>query len=657
MVAGNEQGKILFDSLLQPHETFQEHLKTGKPFHLILDNGMLLKGSPLEGGTEFLIEWHELSETETRLALLQAVSKSVNSSLILEEIFDSLGEVLRTFIPFDAGTIVILDESQNSTRVVVSLDARGQAEIKGDSNIFAGYDLLIDTLLHRPHSTILTAPFPKSVLVHAESRQAILVPLVSKGLVIGTIGLSGESYTQAHLNLLEEISEQLAVAVENARLYWQTQRQAGREFLINQLTKAIRQSLNIQQILETTVQEVGKVMGLSRCRIHYWAELQEDMTCFEYVLPGIEPIENTSEHTAFERELFLKRSDAQQRFNPFILNDCRGFTTGQPLLQAGDIKSLAVFPILIQEKTFVGTISLHQCDTFRAWVAEDIELLKAIAEHVAVALHQANLFQEKENQRQQLEDTLNELQQAQIQLVQSEKMAVLGQFVAGIAHEINTPLGTLIANDDTARRCLEQIDVTDESEKYRASALDLLKINHMAADRIQEIVRNLRNFARLDESDLKLADIHEGLDSTLLLIHHSIKNKITVIKQYTELPKVECFPGLLNQVFMNILVNAVHSIEAHGTITVATRYNEVTHEIEVAIGDTGKGILPEHLNRIFDPGFTTKGVGVGTGLGLALCYKIMEKHHGRILVESTVGQGTTMTVVLPAQQPHSHKEA
>jgi two-component system, NtrC family, sensor kinase len=648
-ISANEKGLEQLELLVATFDHLEEYLHKGKPFKWVLDNGMLLQGLPVKESSDFLLEWHKLPEAEIRLALFQAVSKSVNSSLILEEIFDSLGEVLRAFIPFESASIVILDESQNSTKVIVSLDNRGQAEIRGDNTIFAGYDTLIDELLKKQQSKLMTAPMVQSILVEPTCRQAIVVPLNSKGLVIGCIGLSGERYLQTHVTLLEEVSEQLAVAVENARLFWQTQRQAAREFLINQITKAIRQSLEITEILETTVQEVGRVMGLSRCLIHYWEAASESFQHFEYVIPGTPHIQDPEDAATFERNLFLNRQDPLQQYNPFILNDYRTFEDGEKgLLEKEEIKSLAVFPMLLQETTFVGTISLHQCNTYRSWLSDEIELLKAIAEHVGVALHQANLFQEKEKQRQKLENTLVELQQTQMHLIQSEKMAVLGQFVAGIAHEVNTPLGTIMSNDDTVTHCVEALIVEDESQvKFHQTALDLLKINRMAGERIQEIVKNLRNFARLDESDLKQADLHDGLDSTLLLMQGSLKGTIRIIKEYGKIPMVECFPGLLNQVFMNILINATHSIENHGAITIKTTFDEAENKVSISFQDTGKGIPAENLSRIFDPGFTTKGVGVGTGLGLALCYKIMEKHHGRIEVESQVGHGTAMTVILP----------
>ncbi len=655
LVTSNPAGEKQWQTLATDCPQSFSHIKNAKPLQFMIQGGHLLKGTPLMTDNLYQLEWQSLDGAELRLALLQDVSKAVNSSLILEDIFNSLASVLQAFLPFDSGTIVILDETQNSIKVLVNMDPDGQAYLHGNTKVFTGYDSLIHDLLRRPQPRLLSAPFDDSVLAvfaNMNSQSALLVPLISKGVMIGCISLFGKHYTPVHLQLLEDVSEHLAVAVENARLYWQTQNQAGREFLINQITKAIRQSLNIQRILQTTVQEIGQVMGLSRCIIHYWNTVDNQFEAFEYVLPGVLPVEDSTQLAQFEKNLFLQRSDSPQRYNPFILNDVRSFTGHLELLEKETIKSLAVFPILLEETSFVGTISLHQCDTYRAWLGEEIDLLMAIAEHLALALHQANLFQEKENQRQQLENTLIELQRAQMQLIQSEKMAVLGQFVAGIAHEVNTPLGTLVANDDTVKRCLEQMNTSSEKDaKFRQSALELLRINQMASERIQEIVRNLRNFARLDESDLKHIDLHEGLETTLVLIRSSMSNAIAIEREYGELPLIECFPGLLNQVFMNILVNAIHSLDGQGTITIQTGLGESGTQAHIRIRDTGKGIAPDHLHRIFDPGFTTKGVGVGTGLGLALCYQIMQKHHGHISVDSTVGKGTTMTVTLPIKQP------
>ncbi|MFQ5790618.1 MAG: sensor histidine kinase [Acidobacteriota bacterium] len=264
-----------------------------------------------------------------------------------------------------------------------------------------------------------------------------------------------------------------------------------------------------------------------------------------------------------------------------------------------------------------------------------------------------------------LEQTNRRLKETHAALVQSEKMASLGSLVAGVAHEINTPIGSINSNGDVMVRALEKMRkildaapsaVRDNPQLQRT--LEVLesigKVNQTACERIVKIVRSLRNFARLDEAERKKADLHEGLESTLTLVHHEIKNRIQVVRDYDEIPEIECCPNQLNQVFMNILVNASHAIEGHGTITISTRCN--SRHVTVSITDSGSGIDPENLPRIFDPGFTTKGVGVGSGLGLAICYQIVRDHGGRIEVQPGPEGGTTFRVILPLGQEWAHKQ-
>jgi PAS domain S-box-containing protein len=258
---------------------------------------------------------------------------------------------------------------------------------------------------------------------------------------------------------------------------------------------------------------------------------------------------------------------------------------------------------------------------------------------------------------------IRERMRLEAQLVQSEKMAALGQLVAGVAHEINTPIGSIHANADVSTRALEMVSMAFESEGGKAAlaedrklvrALAILRenndTNRVASERIVERVRALKNFARLDEAERKKADLHEGIDNTLMLLRHELKNDIELIKRYGELPDVECHPNQLNQVFMNILVNAIQAMRGmstKATITIETKVQG--DEVEVAFSDTGKGIAADDLGRIFDPGFTRKGVGVGTGLGLSISYQIIERHRGRIHVESELGKGTTFRVRLPVR--------
>ena len=227
-----------------------------------------------------------------------------------------------------------------------------------------------------------------------------------------------------------------------------------------------------------------------------------------------------------------------------------------------------------------------------------------------------------------------------------------------MAHEINTPIGAVNSAADVSERCIDRMmgvlkasaawgefEANGRFQQAAKLLADNTRLIVTAGERIATIVRSLRSFARLDEAEFQKADLREGLDSTLTLVHHELKNRVEVTRDYADIPPIDCYPNQLNQVFMNLLINAAHAIEGRGTITVRT-YPEAEN-VCVQIADTGKGIPPEHLDRVYDPGFTTKGVGVGTGLGLSITYNIVQRHNGRIEVESTPGEGTVFTISLP----------
>ncbi len=259
----------------------------------------------------------------------------------------------------------------------------------------------------------------------------------------------------------------------------------------------------------------------------------------------------------------------------------------------------------------------------------------------------------------ELEKLEQELEDTRAALAQSEKMARLGNLVAGVAHEINTPIGSIHSNSDLMMRALEKLqkivdDAPELSENRELGrVLDALTsigtVNQTACQRIVAIVRSLKTFVRLEQRQCTRADIHEELETTLTLVRHELKNRITVVREFGELPQIECLANQVNQVFLNLLVNASQAIEGKGEIRIATR--NLGDRVEIAFSDTGSGIRPEHLDQLFEPGFTTKDVGVGSGLGLAICYKIIEAHGGRIEVESELGRGTTFTIMLPVHAP------
>lgn len=279
---------------------------------------------------------------------------------------------------------------------------------------------------------------------------------------------------------------------------------------------------------------------------------------------------------------------------------------------------------------------------------------------VRMLIERHRLFDELRNANEEQARLLDALGRAQARLVQQAKMASLGQLVAGVAHEINTPLGAVVSNNDLFLRAFDRLRRRLDSDAVTLDAaarrdLDavasLTDVTRLACERITGIVRTLRIFARLDEAELKSVDLHEGIDSTLVLIAHLLKGGITVERRYGELPPVECHPNQINQVFMNLLVNACQAIDGAGRIVIETSLDTgpgcCDDFVRVVITDSGRGITPEQLPRIFDPGYTTKGVGVGTGLGLSICYQIIEAHGGEITVASTPGQGTSFLVRLP----------
>lgn len=250
-----------------------------------------------------------------------------------------------------------------------------------------------------------------------------------------------------------------------------------------------------------------------------------------------------------------------------------------------------------------------------------------------------------------LDKAYTQLKETQAQLIQQEKMASLGMLVAGVAHEINNPLGAINCNVGLFNNIISKLKTKDQiflDNEIKDLIFKLEYINQtnsIACERILAIVKSLRNFARLDEAEYKKIDIHIGIDNTLVLLHNRLKNKIEVVKEYGNIPEIWCYPNQLNQVFMNILVNAIDAIPETGTIKITT-YSDNQY-VNIKIKDSGIGIPPENINKIFDPGFTTKGVGIGTGLGLAIVYKIIQNHKGRIFVNSEVNKGTEFHIQIP----------
>ena len=457
-----------------------------------------------------------------------------------------------------------------------------------------------------------------------EIRSLLSVPLRAKGQMVGLLNVfnkqSEEGFTQDDQKLLSIIASQSAQVVENARLYEELQSKSAdlqqSESKYRSLMQEAGEAILLADFTSRRIMEVNdeavRVTGVPRDFIRGRA------------LSGVIPVDEFADAEAFER---LAEAGRLQLSN--IKLERRGaepsyYDVNASLIHYGDQRAVQV-------------------------ICHDVTEREKLASHLR---HHAEELENEVLQR------TRDLRESQMQLVQQEKMAALGRLVAGVAHEMNTPIGTITSNADTLGRSLTRLRgiLTSDScpaevrnDRLLSQVLNVLddisRINGLACERIVGIVGSLRNFARLDEAEFKTADLHEGLDSTLTLVHHELKNRAVVKKEYGDIPPIQCHPNQINQVFMNLLVNASQALKEKGEITIRSfREGDI---VNVQISDSGVGIPPENLQRIFDPGFTTKGVGVGTGLGLSICFKIAQDHGGRIDVESELGKGSTFTIRLP----------
>lgn len=409
------------------------------------------------------------------------------------------------------------------------------------------------------------------------------------------------------------------------------QSQAIKMVLINKVSNIIRESIDISKITNSALKELSEMFGAFK--IYYAVPTNLNNKTFKIEHINKDYKSEVSNVVKFDESTYKDIINKQ-----IVVSGCL-----KEHLNADNFKKCAfriIVPIyhLNQLLGIIVMLSHQQRE-----LNDEIDILESVAGQLGNAIIQASLFNQINKQKDELQVALKELKDTQIQLINSEKMASLGQLIAGVAHEINTPLASINSNNSIISKFIKNIDDEELAETLR----DINEIDKEAVNRISNIVKSLKKFVRLDEADLQEADINKELDLTLDLIRHETKNKIEIVKNYSDIPLIKCYPNMLNQVFMNILINACQSIEKTGKITISTKF--INNDLMVKIKDTGKGIPEDKIDKIFSAGYTTKGVGVGTGLGLAISEKIIQKHEGKITVASKENEGSEFTITIPSK--------
>lgn len=429
---------------------------------------------------------------------------------------------------------------------------------------------------------------------------------------------------QQYLNLVEENKQY-------ANLQAQAQTQTIKLALMHRVSNVIRESIDINKIINSTLKELFNLLGAIKV---YYVQYKDKNFFINSVYP------EKFESIIGEKVEFSSDTNRNIQSKKIKVNSCIKEYLNSEVTYPAPVNRIIVPVYRMHE--ILGLLMIYTGQKYFEDSQNDV--MQSIATQLASAIVQASLFLEVKQKNLELENTLKELKETQLQLINSEKMASLGQLVAGVAHEINTPLGSINANNDILSKMISKLEQSPDNKMILENIQNINKIDKEAIKRISGIVKSLKRFVRLDESDLQSADINNEIDLTLELIKHETKNKIDVVKNYGNIPQVKCYPNMLNQVFMNILVNACQSIKDKGTITISTEL--VDKMLVVKIKDTGSGIDDKIKDKMFSVGTTTKKIG--TGLGLAISQKIVEKHKGKISFESEKGQGTEFKIEIPA---------
>ena len=430
-------------------------------------------------------------------------------------------------------------------------------------------------------------------------------------------------------NMLLDKHKKLQAENKNfIKIKQKAQAQAIKMVLINKMSNIIRESIDISKITNSALKELSTMFGAFKA---YYASIVNKSFKIEEISKEFKSEINSI--IKFDEPTYKSIINKQIVVSNCLKEHLHATNFGKNVFRI-------IVPIYHLSQ-MLGIIVIFASQ--KRELNDEIDILESVSAQLGNAIIQAKLYEKDLKTVAELQNTLKELKDTQIQLINSEKMASLGQLIAGVAHEINTPLASINSNNSIISKLIKKMG----DEEIAQTLKEINELDHEAVTRISNMVKSLKKFVRLDEADLQEADINKEIDLTLDLIRHETKNRIKVVKDYGEIPLIKCYPNMLNQVFMNILINACQSIKNEGQIKVATLFQDGS--LIVKIKDNGIGIKKEQIDRIFAAGYTTKGVGVGMGLGLAISQKIIQKHNGKISVNSDLGQGSEFIITIPGK--------